>query len=228
MPAFAQKLCWRQYDIFNAARPLPAPIAKLALQPVINIARQMIRDGDGGTAYEMLVNLFHAARTRSRVSVAGRSIDLTGATALPEDHKTTCTQLWAAILADGTRAVVQTGRWTDAATTIAAHRGDGDRLLDGRRATIMSLLQRGHRDQAIAMLDQSTLTEPWEKPVAAILRTYCLRQDANAAREHLDAAVVEALALIRQGEPSTVVFRPASHSPPWICSNLVRDWTAHR
>ena len=207
MPAFARNLCWRQYDIFDAARPLPAPIAKLALQPVINIARQMIRDGDGETAYEILVNLFHAARTRSTVSVAGRSIDLTDATALPDDHKTTCAQLWAVILADGTRALVQDGRWTQAAEAIATYRGIGDRLLDGRQVTIMSLLQRGHRDQAIAMVDESTITEPWEKPVAAILRTYCLQQDPHAGRKELDTAFTEALALVRQVGPSTAVFR---------------------
>lgn len=207
MPDLARNLCWRQYDIFDAARPLPAPIAKLALQPILNIARQMIRDGDGETAYAVLVNLFRAARSRSTVSVAGRSIDLTDGSVLPEDHMTVCIHLWAAILSDGTRALVQAGRWTEAATAIAAHRGVGDRLLDGRQVTIMSLLQRGHRDQALAMVDESTITEPWERSVAAILRTYCLRENANAARKDLDDAVAEALALLRQVEPSTAVFR---------------------
>lgn len=207
MPDLARSLCWQQYDIFDAARPLPAPIAKLALQPVLNIARQMIRDGDGEAAYATLVNLFHAARSRGTVSVAGRSIDLADVTVLPEDHKTICTQLWGAILADGTRALVQAGRWTQAATAVAAHRGVGARLLDGRQVTIMSLLQRGHRDQAIAMVDESTITEPWEKSVAAVLRTYCLQENVNSARKDLEAAVTEALTLARQVEPSTVVFR---------------------
>lgn len=207
MPYLARDLCWRQYDIFNAARPLPAPIAKIALQPLLNIARQMIRDDDGEAAYAMLVDLYQAARSRTIVSVAGRSINLADGTVLPEDHKTICTHLWGAILADGTRALVQAGRWTEAATAVAIHRGVGDRLLDGRQVTIMSLLQRGHRDQAIAMVDESTITEPWEKPVAAILRTYCLQDDPHAARNDLDTAVAEALALVRQVEPSTTVFR---------------------
>lgn len=207
MPHLAWDLCWRQYDIFDAARPLPAPIAKLALQPVLNIARQMIRDGNGETAYAMLVNLYQAARSHSTATVAGRSVDLADGTVFPEDHKTICTHLWGALLADGTRALVQAGRWTEAATAVALHRGVGDRLLDGRQVTIMSLLQRGHHDQAIAMVNQSSITEPWEKPVAAILRTYCLQSAASAVRQDLDAAVTEALALVQQVELSTAVFR---------------------
>lgn len=207
MPDLARSLCWQQYDIFDAARPLPAPIAKLALQPVLNIARQMIRDSDGEAAHAMLVDLYQAARSRSTITVAGRNINLADITVLPEDHKTICTQLWGAILADGTRGLVQAGRWTQAAEVVAAHRGVGDRLLDGRQVTIMSLLQRGHRDQAIAMVDESTITEQWEKPVAAMLRAYCLREDASAGRKDLDAAAIEALALVGQVEPSTAVFR---------------------
>jgi hypothetical protein len=207
MPQLARNLCWQHYDIFNTARPLPAPIAKLALQPVLNIARQMIRDGDGEAAYTMLVDIYQAARSRSTTTVSGRTIDLADGTVLPEDHKTICVQLWGAILADGIRALIQTGHWTQAAEAVTTHRGVGARLLDGRQVTIMSLIQRGHRDQAIAMVDESTITEPWEKPVAALLRTYCLRKDVSAARKDLDAAVAEALTLVRQVEPSTAVFR---------------------
>lgn len=71
----------------------------------------------------------------------------------------------------------------------------------------MSLLQRGCRDQAIAMVNQSTPTESWENPVAAILRAYCREPDASTARRDLDAVLMEALALVRQVEPSTAVFR---------------------
>src|SRR5260370_24166939 len=47
MPDLASRLCWEHYAIFDAARPLPFKVAKLALQPVLNIPRQMIRDGNG-------------------------------------------------------------------------------------------------------------------------------------------------------------------------------------
>jgi hypothetical protein len=207
MPDFAYSLCWQQYDIFDTARPLPAPIAKLALQPILNIARQMVRDADGASAHAMLVNLYQAARSRGTIHVAGRSIDLADGTVLREDHKTICTQLWGAILVDGTRALVQAGRWTEAAAAMAAHRGVGDRLLDGRQVTIMSHLQCGRRDQALAMIDASATIEPWEKPVAAILRAYCLQETTDAARRALDAAITEALVLLKHVEPSTALFR---------------------
>lgn len=207
MPRLARDLCWRQYDIFDSARPLPGPIAKLALQPVLNIPRQMIRDGDGQAAYAALSELLRAARTRSTAPVAGRNIDLADGTSTPEDHKAVCTMVWAAILADGTRALVQAGRWTEAAQAMATQRGVGSRLLDGRQVTVMSLLHRGHRDQAIAMVDQSTLAEPWESAVAAILRAYCRGPDGDTARDSLDAVLPQALALVKQDEPSTAVFR---------------------
>src|SRR3954447_11179759 len=47
LPDLARTLCWRQHEVFQAARPLTASTAKLAMQPVLNVARQLIRDGDG-------------------------------------------------------------------------------------------------------------------------------------------------------------------------------------
>lgn len=49
MPGLARALCHRQHDLFGRARPLPGWAAKLALQPVLNIPRQLIREGRGRT-----------------------------------------------------------------------------------------------------------------------------------------------------------------------------------
>src|SRR6202034_1725823 len=85
MPELARDLCWEHHDIFDAARPLPYPVAKLALQPVLNIVRQMIRDGDGTGAHDMLTALLRAARAKTTAHVAGRRVDLADVTLRPED-----------------------------------------------------------------------------------------------------------------------------------------------
>ena len=169
----ARHLCWRQHDVFDAARPLPAQAATLALQPILNIPRQLIREGEGATAYQMLDQLYRAARDRTDAQLAGRRISLRDVTRAPDDHRTVCTLLWAALLADGVRALVLAGRWQDAAEHATTHRGIGTRLLDGRQVTILSLANRGEHDQATAMIEASVIAAPWEQAVASLLYVYC-------------------------------------------------------
>lgn len=171
----ARNLCWRQHDVYDAARPLPAHAAKLALQPVLNIPRQLIRDGDGATDYQMLDQLYRAARNRRDAEFAGQRISLRDVTCAPDDHRSVCTLLWAALLADGARALALAGRWQDAAEHAAAHRGVGTRLLDGRQVTILSLADCGEHDRAAAMVEDSVIAQPWEQAVASLLRV-CWRR----------------------------------------------------
>ncbi|MGH3823562.1 MAG: hypothetical protein ACRDRA_12150, partial [Pseudonocardiaceae bacterium] len=203
----ARNLCWRQHDVFDAARPLPAQAAKLALQPVLNIPRQLIREGDGATAYQMLDRLYRAARDRTDAELPGRRISLRDVTCAPDDHRTVCTLLWAALLADGARALALAGRWQDAAKHAAAHRGVGTRLLDGRQVTILSLADRGEHDRAAAMVEDSVLTQPWEQTVASLLLVYCRRGAGDDIEQDAAAMLDHALWLVEQAEPSTAVFR---------------------
>ncbi|MGH3872677.1 MAG: hypothetical protein ACRDSR_14400 [Pseudonocardiaceae bacterium] len=203
----ARNRCWRQHDVFDAARPLPAQTAKLALQPVLNIPRQLIRDGDGTTAYQMLEQLYRAARHRTDAQLAERRISLQDVTCAPDDHRTVCTLLWAALLADGARALASAGRWQDAAEHAAAHRGVGTRLLDGRQVTILSLTDRGDHDRAAAMVEDSVIAEPWEQTVASLLRVYCRRGAGCDVGPDAAAMLDHALGLVEQAEPSTTVFR---------------------
>ncbi|WP_322769550.1 hypothetical protein, partial [Frankia sp. Cr1] len=206
-PELAQDLCWRQHKVFDQARPLPASAAKLALQPVLNLPRQLIRDGDGNRAYAILQTLHEAARTQTSALIDGRSVSLQNVTCAPDDHRTMCTLTWAALLADGVRALARAGRWHEAAERAAAHRGVGRRLLDGRQATVLALAQDGHTEQAAALVDQSTIPEPWEQVVQTILRVYCLRLAGTDADPHISPLLTTALTLVRQPDPSTTVFR---------------------
>ncbi|WP_194924889.1 hypothetical protein [Catenulispora pinisilvae] len=202
----ARDLCWRQHAVFNAARPLSPQLAKLALQPVLNIPRQMIRDGDGAGAYGVLLELLRAAQERRQADVVGYRIDMADVTRDQADHRAVCTQLWAALGADGSRALAQAGRWSEAAAALSAHKLVGNRLLDGRQIAVISLLERGLAEQAAAMVDASATTESWEKTAAAVLRAYCATWTSEGDR-HLEVAVGEALTLVEIDEPTTVVFR---------------------
>ncbi len=203
----ARALCWRQHDVFDTARPLPASAAKLALQPVLNIPRQLIRDGDGVTAYQMLDRLYRAARDQTDAELAGRWISLRDVTCAPDDHRRVCTLLWAALLADGARALASAGRWQDAAEHAAAHRGVGTRLLDGRQVTILSLADRGEHDRAAAMIEDSVTAAPWEQVVAGLLRVYCRHGAGDDTDQDAVVMLDHTVGLVEQPEPSTAVFR---------------------
>jgi hypothetical protein len=206
MPATARALCHRQYELFDRARPLPDWAAQLALQPILNIPRQMIREGRGQDAYTMLETLYHAARERTTAIIDGQPIDLSTITSAPDDHKTVCTLMWAALLADGTRALALAGRWREAANYAAAHRGTGQRLLDGRQAAILALAQEGQADQAATMVEESMIAQPWERAVQSLLRFLCLRAAGTDASRHVAAMLEDALELVQRRERSTVVM----------------------
>ncbi|WP_336215052.1 hypothetical protein [Nonomuraea sp. LPB2021202275-12-8] len=207
LPELARELCWRQYDAFTWAGSLPVWAAKLALQPVLNIARQLIREGDGDGAYRILHQLFYAALNRTEAKIAGRRVGLREVTGTPGDHETVTKLLWAALLADGARALALAGRWQEAAEHAAKNRGVGTRLLDGRQVTILALADRGQLDQAIAMVQDSMTAEPWEEAVASLLRVYCQRAADADTKEDLAAMIRRALKLVEHADPSTTVFR---------------------
>ncbi|MEU5900312.1 hypothetical protein [Streptomyces venezuelae] len=207
VPDLARDLCWSQYEVFDQARPLPPWAVKLALQPVLNIARQHIREGDGNRAYAMLDTLLRAARTRTCAEITGRTVNLHTLTGSADEHKTLCTLVWAALLADGTRALTQAGRWREAAEAAAAHRGVGVRLLDGRQITILALAHDGQHDEATTLVESSQPAEPWEEAVQSLLRASC-RDFADAVpAPHLEDMLTAALALQQLAAPSTTVFR---------------------
>jgi hypothetical protein len=208
LPGLASDLCWRQHRIFAGAARMDQGVAVMALMPVVNIARLLIREGDGQGAFDLLQRIYSAAQLRGMVAIGDHHIDMPLLIQTEESHRRICTELWITLLTDGARALARAGRWTEAAEAMAAHRGIGNRLLDGRQIMIMSLIARDRADQAIAMIDASTPAEPWESTVADLLRVGCRPETSPARQEQLDHAVCQSLALITQlPEPTTAVFR---------------------
>lgn len=206
IPGLAAELCWRQHAIFADADALPPDIAVIALMPLVNIARQQARQGDGNTAFSTLNCLYRAAQQRGTATIHGHRVNLAPLTCGPA-HRETCRELWAVLLTDGARALAREGRWNDAAETIAAHHGIGTRLLDGRQIKIMSLVEKGHHSEAAAMIDTTVPAEAWETAVTAILRAYCQQQAAPTTPGEPSDAIAKAIELVGQGEPTTAAFR---------------------
>ncbi|SEK57312.1 hypothetical protein [Nonomuraea pusilla] len=57
------------------------------------------------------------------------------------------------------------------------------------------------------MIDYGVPTEPWERPVAALLSSSCQPTPSRAARQELDQVVEETLALVTQPDPLTAAFQ---------------------
>lgn len=125
LPDLAAELCWRQHGIFTDAASLKPDIVVMALMPLVNIARLLIREGDGTSAYGVLEQLYRAAQQRGATTIGGRDVDLSPWIRTDADDRTICTELWVALLVDGARALARSGRWTEAADTMAAYRGIG-------------------------------------------------------------------------------------------------------
>jgi hypothetical protein len=206
LPDLARSLCWRQFDVYlRATTVFSAQTAKYALEPVVNLARLLIRDGDGDGAYRLLDTLYHAVRSQTDAVIDGRHVSFQDLTGSAEDHRTLCQWLWAVLLGDGTRAQVRAGRWDQALAHAEQRGGVGRRLLDGRQVAIVARCLAGDPDTALKLLDESALSESWEEPVAACLTVLCLRTGARQADSAIATMVDHYLRL--EPVPGLVVFR---------------------
>ncbi|MEV4093378.1 hypothetical protein [Streptosporangium saharense] len=183
----ARALCRRQHTLYLHARPLGAQTARYALEPIVNLARLLIRDGDGDGAYQLLDTLYQAVTSRTEVVIDGQRLTLTNFTGSDADHRTVCQWLWAVLLGDGTRALTSTGQWSRALAHAEQRHGVGRRLLDGRQVAVLARHSAGDWSAALALVEESTLVEPWEHLVAACLTVLCLRAGGRPATAAMTA-----------------------------------------
>ncbi|MGH3978935.1 MAG: hypothetical protein ACRDRZ_08030 [Pseudonocardiaceae bacterium] len=174
LPGLARDLCWYHHLSYApCTRPWTAQHARLALEPLVNLARLHIRDGHPSAAVDLLDALYRGARTGTDTLIDGRLVLFADLTSTPHDHQEVCRWLWSVLLADGLRALTTAGGWDQALAHAQRHRGVGRRLLDGRQTAILARLSSGSlTDAAVAaeMLDDAVIIEPWEHVVAAALR----------------------------------------------------------
>ncbi|OHV63457.1 hypothetical protein [Pseudofrankia sp. BMG5.36] len=236
MASLAADLCRRQLQVFVDAAPLPPVLLKAALQPLVNLGRLATRAGDTARAYAIFTGLYDAARTRGTVSIEQTDVDFAELSDGHDALRTAERFLWTVLLADGTRALTQAGRWADALDHVRRHNGIGQRLLDGRQVLILAHCATRNYREALGHLDASLTQDPWEKAVAAVLRLLCLRT-GNLPSEAASAAATSAY-LTLGTDRAHVVFRtrlglsllalaPRGPAVRAVATRLVQDARCH-
>ncbi|MEU3261459.1 hypothetical protein ABZ663_30920 [Streptomyces albidoflavus] len=174
MPDLARVLCWRHAEVFLRASPLGAQEARYALEPLVNLARLRIRDGDGTGGHHLLDSLNRAVGSRTGAVIDGHTLSFQHLTKSTADHRQVCQWLWTVLLGDGTRALVTAGQWERVRSHCGQHRGVGLRLFDGRQVEVLVRCLDGHPRDALKFVNESTLVEDWEHLIAACLTVLCL------------------------------------------------------
>ncbi|OLT31891.1 hypothetical protein BJF79_08550 [Actinomadura sp. CNU-125] len=186
----AQDWCHRHASACLRTVPLDAATARRALEPLVNLARLHIRAGNGDSALDLLDVLYKAVTTRTDTTIEGHPLPASSLTSSPADHQQLRRWLWTVNLADGTRALTSTGRWTAALTHLRQHNGIGRRMLDGRQVAVISHALTNDHDEAQALLTETTPGAPWEKAVTSCLSALCgtdTAQDAITLMDHCQA-----------------------------------------
>ncbi|WP_433177344.1 hypothetical protein [Actinoallomurus sp. CA-150999] len=190
----ARTLCRQQFDLFHAARPHPAATTQLALQPVINLARLHTRAGDGTTAFALLHQLFAAVTSNTTIDIDGHTADLSDLTRSDDDHRQIGIWLWEILISDGMRALARASQWESARTHAEQLRGIGRQLGDGRQIAVLAHIFNDRPADALGLLHDSDLADPWEQTVAACLTILCQRvfgRPANDATTQMIACYLE-------------------------------------
>jgi hypothetical protein len=200
MPELARSLCWRQHHVYSRCRPLNAQAARFACEPLVNLARLMIRGDDGEGAYRLLDALYQAVTSRVTAAIDGTSLSLGDLTDSVESHQTVCRWLWTVLLADGVRALAAAGQWERALTHAERLGGVGLRLLDGRQVAIIERCLAGDCASAAASLQVSATPTSWERCVAACLNVLYLMCGARPAGSAIADMVEQYLELRLTGE----------------------------
>jgi len=74
LPDLARQWCYRQATVYLRAHPLGAQVARHALEPLINLARLHIRDGQGERAFDLIGALYTAVSSGTAATIDGVEI----------------------------------------------------------------------------------------------------------------------------------------------------------
>lgn len=184
LPELAHEWCWRQIAPYRSAALRTVAHVRHMLEPVVNLARLRIRADDADGAWHLLNMLHQALKTNTDPVIEGKPLptsDLIGST---EEYRELRRWMWGVYLSEDTRALIRLGRWQEALAHADRNKGIGQHLMDGRQVKIVTACLARETDSALALLVESTLTEPWEAQVATCLAAMCrLASGAPAARE---------------------------------------------
>ncbi|NJP91428.1 hypothetical protein HCN51_18525 [Nonomuraea sp. FMUSA5-5] len=203
--AVARSLCWRHFTAYLPAWPLDAPQARHALEPLVNLARLAIRERDGARAYLLLHSLFLAVSDGSTADIDGHRVPFDGLIRSGSDLHTVRKWLWGVFLAEGIRALISAGQWDQAVAHAQQYHGVGQRLLDGRQATIVAHCLAGRTEDALNLVAGSAPEQPWECLVGGCLDALCNHAVGRAPDDTIAQVQRQFLELDRV--PGLLIFR---------------------
>ncbi|RBQ16939.1 hypothetical protein DP939_28215 [Spongiactinospora rosea] len=204
LPDLARALCRQHHNAYLDARPLTARQARLALEPLVNLARIHIRAGDGLAAHALLTDLWRALNDFAPLTIDATTLSLSGLTANSADLNDVRTWLWTVLIADGPRALINAGQWQQAREHVERHRGIGHTLLDGRQIAVVAALLTHGPAAALPLIDQTQPAHSWEKAVHACLTVLCHSVASGDTTAH--AATMRRRYLHLPVEPGTQLF----------------------
>ncbi|WP_432010669.1 hypothetical protein [Streptomyces cucumeris] len=206
LTGLAEDLCLRQLRLFQQAWPVTGDIAINCLQPIVNLVRLTARTGDPRASYQQLMSVHRAVHDGGTVTVHGHPIALTGFTT---DATREHIQPWlrTLLLEDGTRLLAATGQWPQAAEHASVYDKAPERLHDSRQAHVMASLHTAAPYTANSLIDKATITEPWEKAVAQVLRHYAAHLAGRATPEGFTAVVRAVRGALEPAPPHLRMFR---------------------
>ncbi|RQX00498.1 hypothetical protein [Micromonospora inaquosa] len=229
----ARTWCHQHANLYLSRTPLSGHTARFALEPVINLARLRIRDGDGGGAHRLLTDLHASIVSGRRAVIDDLEIHPQQLIADSDELQQIIVWLRSILLSDGTRALTLAGRWVDALTHVRHHDGISTTLLDGRQAAIVAHLIQGDKVEAAALLSRTKIEQPWERAVHDLLECWHATTIRDAATPDFAGIVDRSSATIRSRGLS--VFRVrlsltaldlAVGAPPHVADDLVKLLTA--
>ncbi|WP_344441999.1 hypothetical protein [Kitasatospora nipponensis] len=199
LPRLARQLCRRHSDLYLALRPLPGQAACYALEPLLNLANQYLREGRGGRAVQLLDDLDEAISSRSDIVIGDIPVPAATLTATDEAHRHVVEWMHHNRIVDGARALGRAGRWPEASARLRQAGLIGDRIFEGRQTAVIARAAQDDHAGATALLNHTVIEEAWERAVVSCLIVVC--RTGGSARN--GAAAVTAMLRDYQGIDET-------------------------
>jgi hypothetical protein len=182
--ALARDLCLEQFDAYASHHEMSASALSLALQPLVNIARLCLAEGDGAQAFAAIDGLVGAARTGGRVSVFGRTVDFPDpAAGGPADAARRLVEL--VMATDGMRALLVCGRWGALLEHAEQAQDFGTGLNGPSQAAVIALTALGDPAAAKRLLRSCEVRSTWDATVAGLFTAQLFGDSAALVDDYL-------------------------------------------
>ncbi|MFE2345716.1 hypothetical protein [Kitasatospora cineracea] len=204
LPGLARVLCLNHAGFYLAHRPLAPGLARLALEPLVNLAHLELRAGNSTNALAVLDELLRAVAENDDATLSGGLvIPLAGLTASSADRSDVHRWLNDIRAFDGARALVRAGRWADAHLHLKQSTSLGNRFYEARQVATVAMALEGRTALARALACNVPVGEGWEHSIALALHLTCTLLDGAPATDQV-AGLLRAQAAVAPWEGSKV------------------------